>query len=182
MKCRELVSVAELTTSERSAFVNAILALKTAPSLISAAATQVTAGGGTPNRYDDYVWMHNTVGASAHFGSAFGPWHREFLRQFEFDLRQISGTPEIVIPYWDWTSGRAPGDPNWPFTDDLLGPLGDASGIVQTGAFSSSATWRMNIRRTLSTDGVNDTNLRLRRRPAATAAGFNLPSAANARA
>lgn len=182
MKCRELVSVAELTTSERAAFVNAILALKTAPSLITTAATAVTAGGGTPNRYDDYVWMHDTVGAAAHFGSAFGPWHREFLRQFEFDLRQVSGNPDIVIPYWDWTTGRVSGDPNWPFTDDLLGPLGDATGIVQTGPFSSSAAWRMNIRRTLATDGVNDTNLRLRRRPAATPAGFNLPSAANARA
>jgi hypothetical protein len=182
MKCRELVSVAELTTSERTAFVNALLALKSAPSRIALAATAVTNGGGTPNRYDDYVWMHSTVGSGAHFGPAFGPWHREFLRQLEFDLRQVSGNPDIVIPYWDWTTGRAAGDPNWPFTDDLLGPLGDATGIVQTGPFSNPATWRMNIRRRVATDGVNDTNLRLRRRPAVTPAGFNLPNAANARA
>src|SRR4051812_46282215 len=107
MKCRELVSVADLTLSERTAFTNALLALKIAPSRIALAATAVTNGGGTPNRYDDYVWMHSTVGAGAHFGPAFGPWHREFLRQMEFDLRQVSGDPDIIIPYWDWTTGRA---------------------------------------------------------------------------
>src|SRR5262249_23721887 len=170
MRCRELVSVAEFSASERTAFVNAILALKTAPSKIAAAANAVTAGGGTPNRYDDYVWMHNTVGASAHFGSAFGPWHREFLRQFEFDLRQVSGDPTIVIPYWDWTTGRVAGDPNWPFTDDVLGPLGDGTGLVTSGPFSNPATWRMNIRRTVFRNDrlatTPDTNLQLRRRPA----------------
>ena len=185
MKCRELVSVAELTSSERTAFVNAMLDLKTAPSKISAAATAVTAGGGTPNRYDDYVWMHSTVNFGAHFGSGFGPWHREYLRQFEFDLRQVSANPDIVIPYWDWTTGRASGDPNWPFTDDLMGPLGNATGAVPSGPFSNPATWRMNIRRMVFRDDglaqVLDPNLRLRRRPATVAAGFNLPSAANAR-
>ena len=185
MKCRELVSVAELTTSERTAFVNAVLALKAAPSRITLAATAVTNGSGTPNRYDDYVWIHNTVGSGAHFGSAFGPWHREFLRQLEFDLRQVSGNPDIVIPYWDWTTGRAPGDPNWPFTDDLLGPLGDATGAVPSGPFSSPATWRMNIRRPVFRDDggaqVSDTNVALRRRPATVAAGFNLPAAVTAR-
>lgn len=186
MKCRELISVAELTTSERAAFVNALLALKAAPSRITLAATAVTNGGGTPNRYDDYVWMHNTAGSAAHFGSAFGPWHREFLRQLEFDLRQVSGNPDIVIPYWDWTIGRAPGDPNWPFTDDLLGPLGDATGAVPSGAFSNPATWRMNIRRRVfRNDGraqVPDPNVALRRRPATDAVDPRLlPTAAIAR-
>ena len=185
MRCRELVSVAELSASDRSAFVNAVLALKAAPSKIPAAGTAVTAGGGTPNRYDDYVWMHNTVGVSAHFGSAFGPWHREFLRQFEVDLRQVSGNPNVVIPYWDFTTGRAPGDANWPFTDDLVGPLGDGSGLVASGPFSNPATFRMNIRRRVFRDDnaaqVPDTNVQLRRRPGGVSAGFNLPTAANAR-
>ncbi len=185
MKCRELVSVAELTTGERTAFTNAVLALKAAPSQITDAATAVTAGGGTPNRYDDYVWMHSTIGGGAHFGPAFGAWHREFLRQFEFDLRDVSGNPDIVIPYWDWTTGRSSASSNWPFTDDLLGPLGDATGVVASGPFSDPTTFRMNLRRVVEReDGnatVNDTNLRLRRRPAATAEPFALPTATTAR-
>jgi hypothetical protein len=184
MRCRELVSVAELSGAERTAFTNAVLALKTAPSRIAAAATAVVNGGGVANRYDDYVWMHNTVGLGAHFGSAFGPWHREFLRQFEFDLRQVSGDSSIVIPYWDWTTGRVAGDPNWPFTNDLLGPLGDATGLVAAGPFSNPATFRINIRRTVFRDdglaSVPDTNTQLRRRPAAVAT-FPLPTAATAR-
>src|SRR3954454_23902556 len=101
MECRK--SVADLTLTEKTDYVNAVLALKDptrAPSMITAAQTMVTSGGGTPNRYDDYVWMHNQVGGGAHRGPAFGPWHREFLRQFEFDLRQVSGNDEITIPYW----------------------------------------------------------------------------------
>ncbi len=186
MKCRELVSVAELSTADRAAFTGAILALKVAPSKIAAAATAVTAGGGAPNRYDDYVWMHSTVGSGAHFGPAFGPWHREFLRQFEFDLRQVSGRPDIVIPYWDWTTG-ATGQPNWPFTDDLLGPLGNTAGLVTTGPFSNPATWRMNIRRRVPRldrlAQVADTSLQLRRRPATMSPGVDvsLPTVNNAR-
>jgi tyrosinase len=103
----------------------------------------------------------------------------------EFDLRQVSGNPDIVIPYWDWTTGRVSGDANWPFTDDLMGPLGDASGLVTSGPFSSSATWRVNIRRAVFRDDnlaqVPDTNVQLRRRPATVSAGFNLPLAATAR-
>src|SRR5262249_55001108 len=73
----------------------------------------------------------------------------------------------------------------WPFTDDVLGPLGDGTGLVTSGPFSNPATWRMNIRRTVFRNDrlatTPDTNLQLRRRPANVPAGFNLPTAANAR-
>lgn len=145
MECRK--SVRDLTDTEKGAYVDAVLALKsTAPSLIPAAQTAVTAGGGTPNRYDDYVWMHNTLGLGGHRGSAFGPWHREFLRQFELDLRQVSGNPDISIPYWDWTTERTPASPGWPFTDDFMGGFGGPDFQISTGPFSNPATWRMNIR------------------------------------
>lgn len=97
MKCRR--SVAQLTAAEKSQLVQVFLDLKNpakAPSLIPAAQAAVTNGGGTPNRYDDYVWMHNTVSLGAHRGPAFGPWHREFLHQIEFDLQQVSGNPELT--------------------------------------------------------------------------------------
>jgi hypothetical protein len=148
MECRK--SVKDLTAGEKTAYVNALLALKTAPSLIPAAATAVTNGGGTPNRYDDYVYMHNVVGTGAHRGSAFGPWHREFLRQLELDLRAVSGNPHLSIPYWDWTVDRTPVSAGWPFTNDFMGGFGTtspASFLVTSGPFSNPATWRINIRR-----------------------------------
>lgn len=104
MQCRK--SVSDLTPGEKTTYRQAVLDLKTAPSRIPNAQTAVTNGGGTPNRYDDYVWIHNVIGGGAHRGPAFGPWHRELLRQFELDLRQVSGNPDICIPYWDWTTAR----------------------------------------------------------------------------
>ncbi len=158
MKCRR--SVAELTPLEKSTLVQAFLDLKDpvkSPSRIPAAASAVTAGGGTPNRYDDYVWMHNTVGFGAHRGPAFGPWHREFLFQLEHDLQQASGDPELTLPYWDWTTARSAADAGWPFTNDLMGGFGNAgpgptTGYVTTGPFSNPATWRINIRRGTDAD------------------------------
>ena len=127
MKCRR--NVASLTPLEKSQLVQAFLDLKDpvkSPSKIPAAAVAVTASGGSPNRYDDYVWMHNTVGFGAHRGPAFGPWHREFLLQIEFDLQQVSGDAELTLPYWDWTTARTPSDAGWPFTNDFMGGFGNA--------------------------------------------------------
>lgn len=153
MECRR--SVAQLTSGEKDDFVVAVLALKQAPSLIPAAQTAISAVGGKPNRYDDYVWMHNVLGGGGHRGSAFGPWHREFLRQFELDLRKVSGTPHVSVPYWDWTVDRTPTSPGWPFTDDLLGGFGTPNGshAVTTGRFSDPGTaashgpWRVYLSR-----------------------------------
>lgn len=158
MKCRK--NVGELTPTEKAQLVQAFLDLKDpakSPSRIPAAATRVTTGGGTPNRYDDYVWLHNTVGVGAHRGPAFGPWHREFLHQFEFDLQQVSGDPHLTLPYWDWTTARSSASAGWPFTNDLLGGFGSAgpgvtTGVVTSGPFANPATWRMNIRRTGDSD------------------------------
>jgi hypothetical protein len=152
MKCRN--SVAELTLVQKSQLVQAFLDLKNparAPSRITAAQAAVTSGGGIPNRYDDYVWMHNTVGYGAHRGPAFGPWHREFLFQLEYDLQQVSGDPDLTLPYWDWTTARSATDPGWPFTNDFMGGFGNAgpgatTGYVTRGPFSNPATWRINIR------------------------------------
>ncbi|MFH5822696.1 tyrosinase family protein [Georgenia sp. AZ-5] len=151
MTCRKNVS--QLTRGEKARLVQAFLDLKaSAPSRIPAAQAAVVAGGGTPNRYDDYVWLHNTVGLGAHRGPAFGPWHREFLHQLELDLQQVSGDAELTIPYWDWTTDRDAASPGWPFTTDLMGGFGNAgpgptTGYVTTGPFGSPASWRMNIRR-----------------------------------
>lgn len=36
-----------------------------------------------------------------HWGPAFLPWHRDFLRKFEVAMQAFE--PSVNLPYWDWT-------------------------------------------------------------------------------
>ncbi|MDJ0817423.1 MAG: tyrosinase family protein [Desulfobacterales bacterium] len=154
MKCRKSVA-AMIAANEQGAFIQAVIDLKnTRPSIIAQAQAD-----GAQNRYDDYVWMHKAAFSLIHLGPAFGPWHREILRQFELDLRDVSGNPNIYIPYWDWPTARQPNDPGWPFINDLMGGLGTgANNAVEAGPFAgSTGNWDINVK------DVGDTHTVLRR-------------------
>ncbi len=115
---------ASLTTVEKTAFVDAVLKLKTTvPSQI-----------GLANRYDDYVRIHmdsmmlpdgsDRVPGWAHRGPAFGPWHRALLRNLELDLQAAAGDPNLALPYWDWTVNQSPAAvAGSPWTDDFMGKM-----------------------------------------------------------
>jgi hypothetical protein len=149
-------NVKNLTTAEKTAFVNAVLTLKAKPSMLHP---------GQQGRYDDYVEIHmnammaqignlgdpNFVPGWAHDGPAFFPWHRELLLQLENDLQAVSNDPTVTIPYWDW-----PDPASWPFTDDFLGGDGVGPNMqVQTGpfAFSAPANWTL-----IQKDNLDDSN------------------------
>uniref|UniRef100_A0A914ND84 Tyrosinase copper-binding domain-containing protein n=1 Tax=Meloidogyne incognita TaxID=6306 RepID=A0A914ND84_MELIC len=53
--------------------------------------------------WDLHTLVHYPNSAvAAHWGPAFLPWHREFLRQFEITLQNEQ--PELIgIPFWDST-------------------------------------------------------------------------------
>jgi len=103
-----------LSTAEKTRFANAVLALKTQPSVLHP-------GDANLNRYDDYAEVHmNAMMANpgwAHKRPAFFPWHRVMLLAFENDLVAID--PSVTIPYWDW-----PDSASNPFTNDFLGGNG----------------------------------------------------------
>lgn len=133
-------------------FVQAVVALKAAPSSLPAPHTQL-------NRYDDYVYIHQQSMAGhpvqgpgsegphpGHRGPMFFPWHREFLRHFENDLRAVSGDASICLPYWDFSRDQAPADPGYPFIDAFLGGNGvGANNVVQTGVFAQANGWTLNL-------------------------------------
>jgi tyrosinase len=134
-----------LTATEKTAFVNAVLALK----------NNVPSKMGLASRYDDYVQVHmnsmmamtDTTPGWAHMGPAFLAWHREFLRHFELDLQNIDST--VTIPYWDWTVNQDPQGPGSPFTNDFMGGDGDrrSNGKVNTGPFAfPSGNWTLNVK------------------------------------
>ncbi|AFZ33415.1 Monophenol monooxygenase (plasmid) [Gloeocapsa sp. PCC 7428] len=101
-------SVVQLTSAEKTAFIQALKTLKNTISPDSNLSV-----------YDQFVLQHvltmgfqKRLGATgpaqgnpAHSQPAFLPWHRQFLWQFEQELQKID--PTVTIPYWDWTDTQA---------------------------------------------------------------------------
>ena len=118
MGCRK--NQATLSPGEKAAFVNAVIALKAAPSL-----------AGLASRYDDFVQEHvdSMTGGNAwaHRRPAFLPWHREYLRRYELALQEHD--PGVTLPYWDWTVDNSAASSIW--NADFMG--GDGTGAERRG-------------------------------------------------
>src|SRR5262245_17146674 len=106
----------DLSTTQKVALVNAILALKNDVDSVL--------HPGKQKRYDDFVEIHKNamVGPGMfhpmpHGTSLFYPWHRVLLRQFELALQAVAKDQSMSLPYWDWDMAGASN----PFTADFLG-------------------------------------------------------------
>lgn len=122
--------------------------------------------------YDYFVWWHhrsmmrltpddrpNPFGRnSAHSGPVFGPWHRYLLLIFEFQMRRVLNDDDFRLPYWDW--GTETGDPDAIWHPDILG---DAAGVVRTGAFRAGGRFQVNIAQDGNQDAFDFTRRPLRR-------------------
>lgn len=115
-------NVTELTSAEKSELTSAIKAIKAS------------------GKYDQHVLRHALAPMTAiHRSPAFLPWHRYFLVDYEKDLQQASGNPDLALPYWNWAEDAARPDPTsapvW--ANDLMGGNGDPADnwIVKTGPF-----------------------------------------------
>ncbi|KHN81078.1 Putative tyrosinase-like protein tyr-3 [Toxocara canis] len=89
--------------------------------------------------WDLHTLVHYPDSApGAHWGPAFLPWHREYLRQFEVAMQKE--VPGVSLPYWDSTLDHGLPDPS----DSVMwmdSMLGNGNGYVKTGAF---ANWNTN--------------------------------------
>src|SRR5438046_10223973 len=101
----------DLTPAQKTAFVNAVLALKNDVDSVL--------HPGAQKRYDDFVEVHKNammgpdmLDPMPHQTSLFFPWHRIMLRQFELALQAAVNDTTITLPYWDWNFSAA----NSPFT------------------------------------------------------------------
>ncbi|KAH9263012.1 hypothetical protein BASA83_013692 [Batrachochytrium salamandrivorans] len=75
----------ELTSSQRSSYVNAVVCLKNTPSIVN--------GIRSPSRYDDFAYAHGRILSIAHRSPNFLPWHRAFLYAVELALINECGYP-----------------------------------------------------------------------------------------
>ncbi|MEO7305907.1 MAG: tyrosinase family protein, partial [Ferruginibacter sp.] len=133
-----------LTTTERDNFLAAVLTLKnTIANPAAPVAQQISI-------FDQFVAVHlytlsiNVPGGGVpinmgHQNSAFCPWHRYYLLQFEQALQAVD--PTVNLPYWDWTDHTA--TQTILFQDNFMGPNGGAGGAgggnVQSGFFAFNA-------------------------------------------
>ena len=138
MKVRKCFS--RMPQPEREAFLAALLRIKNklANPLEEDVSKHISV-------YDQFVLIHNAANSQirlnggtavdpAHLGSAFGPWHREFLIRFELELQKED--PNVMLPYWDWTD--LTGNTNIVFNHLGMGPNGDplSGGLMPAGYFT----------------------------------------------
>lgn len=127
-------SATSLTPEERTEFVQTLHKMKQMPSQYNP----------TLNAYDYFVDLHVQAfedHSGAHMAPGFLPWHREFLRRFEEELRRASSNADMTVPYWDWTEAESV---EKIFADDFLGSDGDPENnyFVKTGPFRKGQ-WTM---------------------------------------
>ena len=97
MSCRR--DYRDLTQAERDQFVAALYFVK--------------ANG----KVEEYAVLHNSHFSHGHNNGGFLPWHREFIRRFEQELRVYD--PRVSLPYWFSPTDNATDGPLW--ADDFLG-------------------------------------------------------------
>ena len=88
----------------------------------------------TAAAYDRLAFLHHRYTNAVHDTALFLPWHRLFVRTFEYELQQID--PTVAVPYWDSTQEyqRLAAAPFW--SSALLGRDGGRNGVVHTGQFA----------------------------------------------
>ncbi len=113
-------NIAHLTSAEKKEFIEALQELK------------------RTGKYDEYVLIHAKAPMTKiHRGPAFLSWHRLLLLELEQDLQEISGNPDLGIPYWHWGENALMENPEeyamW--QDDFFGGNGDPEDdyMVKTG-------------------------------------------------
>ena len=142
-------NAALVTKDVRDRYIAAVKSLK--------GSTVRTSQGEIIGRYDHFVALHlgvigriqgnNDIGDGAHGESAFLPWHRQYLLDYEAALRSDQKFSTLDLLYWDWADVES--TKNIIFHDDFMGSEGskvdgtEGYGPVKSGHFSEKKDWKI---------------------------------------
>ena len=136
-------NAALVTRDERDRYIKAVKSLKR---------PTVETPHGKTSRYDQFVAIHLGVtwrrrngiqlAGGGHYGSAFLPWHRQYILDYEDALRRKDSKLDLL--YWDWADVK--GTRDIIFHDDFMGSEGEVGhfsgyGPVRSGHFSKEEGW-----------------------------------------
>lgn len=109
-----------LPRTDQLSFVRGIHLLRGMPSRLYPTDTRLS-------RYDDFIFVHQSMPADSHRSSAFLPWHRAFIAEFEGEMRNVLNNATYTLPYWDWSDNTTRMNI---FTSDLFGGNGTTTRTV----------------------------------------------------
>jgi tyrosinase len=126
-------NILRLTATEKQNYVAAVRQMKILPS-------QWNLPGESLNAYDYLVRIHKLGfdshldgGSGVHGAPSLMPWHREFLRAYETELKRaaisLGLTAPIAVPYWDWNDSQCT---TMAFQTDLFGGNGGGANSAYT--------------------------------------------------
>ncbi|MCJ1371074.1 hypothetical protein MMC20_002289 [Loxospora ochrophaea] len=141
-----------LSFEARRSYIAAVQCLSNSPSQM----------GLNTTRYDDFVYSHLQTFNRTHSVPISLPWHRYYIQQYEYALRNECGY-EGYLAYWDWTLDAA--DPkSSPIWSNELGFGGNGSSpeqCVEQGPFAHMAPQYPSphcLRRDFSLEGMHGQN------------------------
>ncbi|PVU85806.1 hypothetical protein BB559_006812 [Furculomyces boomerangus] len=85
--------------------------------------------------------IHNDYAMEIHGSGFFFPWHRRFVTHYQLLLQRID--PNIVIPYWDWTSNWNAPERNIALSPSMFG--GNGRGSQRCVRDGISANWERTL-------------------------------------
>ena len=99
--CRKRPNINDLTAPQLAALKAGVTAMQARP------ATDPTSWTYQAGIHGAFGTQRALYGTCEHGSLHFLSWHRFYLYYFERILRAASGSPDLMLPYWDWTANRA---------------------------------------------------------------------------
>ena len=125
----------ELTDNERSRLGQAL--------------NQLYNNGTAGNLIDSNADLHKDNFLNGiHWGPAFLPWHRDFLRKLELEIQKIHS--DLTLPYWDWTRQDSRDLDQGPWKS-IFGGRNNTGGMFDHWGYTRHSSPRQEVLPSLST-------------------------------